>query len=183
MSSLLRGLILGLGLISISQHVAIAQDACPDMPRAVYDGIGYGSHNVKIASYWVIPSKGSRSSVNIPKTFNNLINGYILNNKPTYSCFNGYENCVAADGRSFRGNGDSIIPNKSGGVTEVYASTFSSGYGNKIVISCRNRNIQILAFGWLSGSRDLGFPDLPYILISRKTYPIVVRTIGDSPSF
>jgi hypothetical protein len=184
MSNLLRKLIIALGIACISQQSVFAQNACPDMPRAGYEGRSVeseGGPSTDVSTeYWVIPTNTPRSSMDVARTYNNLIANYITKNKPTYTCNNGWTDCVTSNGRFFRGAGSSIIPNKSGGFTKVGTTPYGM---QKNVISCKSRAIlsyRMLRMWELIPAK----PDLPYLILNKSTWPLNVNEYGGSaPSF
>jgi len=186
---ILEGVLAFMSVLTLLSEYAIASEVCPDNPRA---GYSVSSSSTK-TDFWIIPHNRT-GLVDQKKSFPILISRYLSVTRPLFSCFDdqkfpGYDAvrqiyCSTSDGKSFGGNTwPTVIPNKSGGLSEVDIFHRFPGYNR---VSCRSgiaESYQLIQFREkLPGAYPSG-PPLPYFIISRVTHRIEVTDYGNAPQF
>ena len=170
-------LLILLGIFAIPCD-ASAETICPDMPRASYVVL---DDAIRLSIFTIVPLKSTEKTIGYQDKWRKLAAYYFNSN----SYYNGYgcfgNECVTTDERKykFKGNGPSIIPNRSGGTTEVGSRLWEA---NDLVVDCKSETAWRFKIYEIY-ERIPGEPQLPYIIVNKEFKAIKVKKYGSAPSF
>ncbi len=161
---------------------AIAETMCPDMPRASYEVL---DGKTVLSAFWVIPLKTITKSTGYAEKWRKLVNDAFANENfwsdrgIQYSCFG--TDCMSIGKRKFqfKGDGANIIPNRSGGITQVDSRIWEQ---SDIKVACKSQiawRFKIYEIYELASGRS----QLPYLILKREFKAIKVKNYGPTPSF